>query len=48
MRRRVSVNASGLHCPAPDYLEDELNAFVLAGIDGFFTDNPTVRARVAQ
>jgi glycerophosphoryl diester phosphodiesterase len=31
---------------APGDLEGELRAFLRAGIDGFFTDNPAIGARV--
>ncbi|NPD03185.1 glycerophosphodiester phosphodiesterase [Nocardioides sp. zg-1308] len=33
---------------APGDLEGELNAFLRAGIDGFFTDNPAIGARVVR
>lgn len=33
---------------APGDLEGELSAFIRAGIDGFFTDNPAVAARVVH
>ncbi len=33
---------------APGDLEGELDTFIRAGIDGFFTDNPAIGARVAE
>jgi glycerophosphoryl diester phosphodiesterase len=39
---------SGTDPNAPGDLQGELNAFLRAGIDGFFTDNPAIGARVAQ
>ena len=33
---------------APGDLEGELGAFLRAGIDGFFTDNPAIGAKVVS